>query len=1795
MFRKHLKRCLSFLMALAMVFSLTPATVWAEEAEADEAVVVAEEAAAAPLSEHTLAESIQERMDSIVAQYGITADMTDNDIAAAIINADGDTLMATREEMDAIAADGQNLTEEEFEALDGEAYGRFCSVWEQLYNPMPIAENTVLSGKVTVTSNLGTMTVTDDATVKVVYNTGFTLGTNYTFTIKNTCGKKATLTFDYNFNNFDEYYIEGTTPSSRTGTYGPVDLDANAAVTLTAKSTCWTSQTDTLTLSNFVLVEAKDSSAVTFCYDTAGGTVTVGGTAVDDNTTMDVSLTDGAALVATANTGYTFLGWVDGNGLIKSTESAFTFQPTEDTTLTAVFAGSAKAWFIAGNMYLFDDLNTAAQKAATLSTSKVVVVANDGTLGAGDYTIPAGVTLLIPYDSANTVCTTAPALTDAAIVKPTAFRTLTMASGANITVNGAISISGTQSAKMGANGRPHGPVGFIAMNSGSTITVNSGANLYAWGYITGSGSVTVKSGGTVYECFQVMDYRGGDATNQLQDNANRVFPLSQYYVQNVEVPMTLEAGATEYCHFAVTITMIGIKTALVPFVGSSGMFNMTSGALTKDYIESTDRLNLNVAGEGKLASYSFKIQVSLGSVTLNSANYVLPINQNITINVKSGTMDVSQDLGLLPGASIVIDEGATCKLTNDAKVIVYDLDDWGGYCGTAEKTFIALAYAPGRTGTRTALTEDASIVINGTADSSEGYIYTTTNGANICSTGAGTAILRAGSETTTAQISNQYEENSSQVIEYNTAIGITPAKLKNADGTFTETSGASVATTYQYINNKWTVKCDNHTEETIPAKDATCTETGLTEGVKCSVCGETITAQEEIPALGHTEETVAGKAATCTETGLTDGAKCSVCGETTVEQEEIAALGHTEETVAGKAATCTETGLTDGTKCSTCGTVTLEQTEIPAKGHAWNAGVCGNCNEVCAHSWNAGVCGICGMNCEHQNEMVVTDPTCTEQGYTTTTCTICGVTSVGEYQDALGHAWKDATCTDPKTCGTCGATEGEANGHNHVAAVTAPTCTEQGYTTYTCSTCGDTYKDDYTDSKGHTNAAPVTENAKPETCGAAGSYESVVYCSVCNVELSRNSVPVPATGNHTSADAVKEKETPATCTTTGSYESVVYCAVCNTEISRTVETVEALGHTKADPVTENEQAATCTETGSYDTVVYCSVCNAEVSRETTTVAASGHTEGEAVRENEVAATCTSDGSYDTAVYCSVCNAEVSRKTETVAASGHSYDAGVVTTAATCANAGVKTYTCSACGDSYTEAIPATGHSYDDGVETTAPTCTTAGVKTFTCATCGDTYTEEIAATGNHADNDSNYKCDVCDTVVGAVAQVGETYYGSLVDAIAAGDEVTLLANVTEEVVVTKVVSIVKNGFTANVVAGEGYELAETESTYVVTEKVIVTRSYKYGQTAQIGLIEPWFLKVNCRVYDTDHPTNIDYSKLTDYGAYFVRASDLDNAEATQDTLTTEDFLNNENVVHCSLSQGTATIDGSFLTASYAEGLYTYEISDSVFVQFYIVEDGVTYYAPIRERNIKSLLLARKDDTTGFPNVLERNVYASMYELEDAITTYRADYLAKNGKIEALPEQDAPTLAAYVAENGAFTSEEVVSYKFGNTAQIVLIEPWGLKVNARVYNDANSTSINYAQLEEYGAIVFYDTEGVYANSGMTAEQLMTCENAYVFSSKSGDAFVDGSYISAIYNKEIYTYMLNSNAYVMFYVKDGDGFHYGDVKTRNVYELANARKDDTTGFPNALERAVYAAMVNEYDAITKYREDYFSNNT
>ena len=136
-------------------------------------------------------------------------------------------------------------------------------------------------------------------------------------------------------------------------------------------------------------------------------------------------------------------------------------------------------------------------------------------------------------------------------------------------------------------------------------------------------------------------------------------------------------------------------------------------------------------------------------------------------------------------------------------------------------------------------------------------------------------------------------------------------------------------------------------------------------------------------------------------------------------------------------------------------------------------------------------------------DSATTPPDCTEGGYTTHVCAVCGVTYVADHTDALGHSYisvvTEPTCTDggftTHTCSVCGHSykdaETEALGHNYDSVVTEPTCTEGGFTTHTCSVCGDNYVDAETEALGHDYDSVVTE----PTCTDGGFTTHT--CSVC--------------------------------------------------------------------------------------------------------------------------------------------------------------------------------------------------------------------------------------------------------------------------------------------------------------------------------------------------------------------------------------------------------------------------------------------------------------------------------------------------------------------------------------------------------------------------------------------------------------------------------------------------------------------------------------------------------------------------
>lgn len=614
-----------------------------------------------------------------------------------------------------------------------------------------------------------------------------------TLTITNKRTAPATLSFVYSIEqNSGTIKVNGGAVTAN-GSFTK-ELAAGGTVTVYIKSGS-TSDATKITMTNVALV--SDVTATTTFVPAKNGTYTVDGKLITEKHSNKQSSMTAYQVVATPADGYQFMGWYDvSNEKYISTSAKAALNVESDCTITARFASKTAALFETSGQR-FDDLGDAVTYAQANRQSRITL-ATDGSI-SGTYTIPAGITLLIPFDAAGTLYTDAPAaIRTAPASKP--FRTLTMSEGTSITVNGAISLGGRYFAAAGGQqGRPVGDYGYIKMADNSSITVKNGGKLYAWGFISGSGSVLAESGATVYEFYQIADFRGGSASSGM---GNKVFPFSQYFVQNIEVPLTLNAGANEQVYSGV-YAMKSTFTTAINFIGDNGMFKVESGSFTKDYDEKTDRLVFTVNGEAALNTLSLK----LASMSVNSASYVLPITNNITINIQSGNVTINQDAALLAGVEVNIAEGAGLTVANGKNIYFYDSDEWNsdnfvwGPC-----KFKSVAYAPGKAYNRSNNDlVDAKMDVNGSV-TAIGAIYTTKGGADICSsnkTGKYVQQGAPGGETETYQ----YNANGNSKV-----IPITAAKLHNLDNSYTETNKtvAQAGDTFTYCKGqecgggKWT-------------------------------------------------------------------------------------------------------------------------------------------------------------------------------------------------------------------------------------------------------------------------------------------------------------------------------------------------------------------------------------------------------------------------------------------------------------------------------------------------------------------------------------------------------------------------------------------------------------------------------------------------------------------------------------------------------------------------------------------------------------------------------------------------------------------------------------------------------------------------------------------------------------------------------------------------------------------------------------------------------------------------------
>ena len=351
------------------------------------------------------------------------------------------------------------------------------------------------------------------------------------------------------------------------------------------------------------------------------------------------------------------------------------------------------------------------------------------------------------------------------------------------------------------------------------------------------------------------------------------------------------------------------------------------------------------------------------------------------------------------------------------------------------------------------------------------------------------------------------------------------------------------------------------------------------------------------------------------------------------------------------------------------------------------------------------------LHTEHSFDTVMADmskePDCKNDGTSLNTC-VCGnfeykaVASTGEHNFVKGET-VTVTCTQDGysnyTCSTCGATEIKdkvtAPGHDYDDwnIEKAPTCLDKGVESSACETCGNVETREIP-AKGHSYKVTVTD----PTCSEKGY---TTYKCACGDSYKTDEVP--ALGHNYEVWNVNQAPT---CLDKGVESSA--CETCGNIETREIP---AKGHSYKVTVTD----PTCSEKG-YTTYK----CACGDSYKTDEVPALGHNY-EVWNVNQ-APTCLDKGVESSA--CETCG---NIETREIPAKGHSYNKTIKDP--TCSEDGYTIYKC-ACGVSYTaDKVSAIGHSYSSKV-TEAPTCTKDGVRKFTCANCGGTYTEKIIANGH---------------------------------------------------------------------------------------------------------------------------------------------------------------------------------------------------------------------------------------------------------------------------------------------------------------------------------------------------------------------------------------------------------------------------------------------------------------------------------
>ena len=440
---------------------------------------------------------------------------------------------------------------------------------------------------------------------------------------------------------------------------------------------------------------------VTVKHPTYGGAVSVNGEILTEDKTLQGIEADGTnkvSLVASPDAGYIFCGWHDAKYNVLSDQKEYTYLVGETPVeIQAVFAKEGPAAFSVNGVKYYDfSVAMAVSNAANVPA----VLLEDYTLPAGEYTIPAAATLLLPYADGQTTINGQSetlsfanatkfdgSITDAMLdIAYQRNKTLTIPAGVTIKNYGKIVVGGTIASTGGGYGG-------VCAGAHSNIQLDgtiemTGANciLSAVGYIVGNGQIVTfeGTGAQLYQPFTICDYRGGGYTvtaagnsfagAKVETNESLISPFIRYTARSIQVQTVIAYGSTMtgYCDLYANSVHNMTKTLLI---GSGGLINLGAGSKAvcsydaNTYVApypAIGKTTIAISGGGSFGYLTLGVKAFGRTQEIKTNALIFPVPYNFDIQLNKGGYTIGYPMALLPGAGLYVAGDASLNVGNSA-------------------------------------------------------------------------------------------------------------------------------------------------------------------------------------------------------------------------------------------------------------------------------------------------------------------------------------------------------------------------------------------------------------------------------------------------------------------------------------------------------------------------------------------------------------------------------------------------------------------------------------------------------------------------------------------------------------------------------------------------------------------------------------------------------------------------------------------------------------------------------------------------------------------------------------------------------------------------------------------------------------------------------------------------------------------------------------------------------------------------------------------------------------------------